>query len=225
MGLSPGPRDQVLGSRATSGLEDWGPTFRSAARNMDIGAHRLAREQVMEGFGQAPLSEAEKPAAAPQAATPPEPATRNPERGELWAAYTGYNFNRFARDEGYGLVWNYPSMKEAVAAARSQCERVQPPPPSFGHDRCGDRTSAISTTATYEIISGEAQLGRPIGNKVIIVRNPRCLAVFKEVDSLANVYIGVVFGNTEEEAAKWAEKSFKRYWSQHEILKVVCNDW
>lgn len=62
MGLSPGPRDQILGRESTAALERWDDTFTWGAISMDIGAHEVARKTVMEGFGQAPPSNAEMPA-------------------------------------------------------------------------------------------------------------------------------------------------------------------
>ena len=228
MGLSPGPRDQILGWRATSALEDWSSTFHWGALSMDIGAHRVAREQVMEDFGQAPLSEAEKPAAAPQAATPSEPATRNPERGELWAAYLGYDWDTDQGDSGFGLAWNYPSREEAIAAARSQCEQRQPLTPPRLHLPCGHRIIAISTTATEETITvdvpSDHRRGYRHGDIKTYVRNGRCFAVSKDISYWGRDQIYAEYHKTGEEAVNLAES----YWGDAEgfqILKVVCNDW
>ncbi len=60
MGLSPGPRDEILGRESTAALQRWDDTFTWGAISMDIGAHEVARKTVMEGFGQAPSSDAEE---------------------------------------------------------------------------------------------------------------------------------------------------------------------
>lgn len=224
MGLSPGPRDQVLGRESTAALERWDGTFIWGAISMDIGAPDVARKMVMENFGQSPSSDVEKPATAPQAATPPGPATRDPARGELWAAYTGYSFDRYQGDEGYGLAWNYPSKEEAIAEARNECKRRQPPFPSFDHKRCGDDTWATSTTATPEVMIVEVPSERWRGFIRTWVNNAQCFAIVKQVTLLATVHIEVVLGNSEKEAVYWAEQRFDDD-SRYEIEKVVCNDW
>ena len=60
MGLSPGPRDQILGQLSVAALKHWQSTFLWGALSMDIGAHKVARKTVMESFGQTPSSDAEE---------------------------------------------------------------------------------------------------------------------------------------------------------------------
>ena len=223
MGLSPGPRDQVLGRESTAALERWSSTFTWGALSLDIGAPDVARKTVMQDFGQSLPSDMREPAAAREAALSVKEGTR-PGQGELWAAYTGYSFDRYAGDEGYGLAWNYPSKEEAIAEARKECERHQPPAPSFDHKRCGDDTFTISTTATPDLMIVEVPSERWYGFIRTWVNNARCFAVAKVISHLATVHIHVEHGDTEEETVAWAEKRYGGRGNPYEIEKVVCND-
>ena len=227
IGLSPGPRDQILGQQSVAALERWDSTFLWGGVFMLVNNSEKAREIVMRDFNRAASSVTEGPAAAPQAATPSAAVESAPAQGELWGAYTGYNFDSFSDDDGYGVAWNYRSKEEAIAKSLKECKLRQPPFPTSDHKRCGDDTYVFSTSATPELITVEVPSERWYGFVRTWTYNVRCFAM---VDVLqhpehSSFQTDIHFGPSEEQIIAQVEDEFSiRYSPPYKIDQIVCND-
>ena len=190
MGLSPGPRDQVLGQESTAALEDWSDTFTWGRFPWTLVPTRWPERRSWKASAKRRYRMWRSLRQRHRQSLHPVRQRPSPARGELWAAYTGYSFDRYAGDEGYGLAWNYPSKEEAIAEALKKCKQIQPPTPSSDHKQCGDDTWTISTTATPEVIAIKVPSERWYGFIRTWIYNARCFAVLKEITP-AGVHIEV----------------------------------
>ena len=159
--------------------------------------------------------------------------------GELWGAYTGYNFDEFRGDDGYGLSWNYSDAESAGAQAVKVCRERQPPLPL--HDparpgvapgeRCGDVIFAFSTAGPsaqkYTAVPDPAW-GEDFEKLFVWNKASRCVAVFEQSNHWEGYEVlgsgfSPIWGDAPESIIAVGEQQMQRE-IPYRVSRIACND-